>query len=52
MAGGFGEGGVVDTCGKIGFAPNRTEGFPNKTLNEGVGAAAHFVGFGISGVLG
>jgi len=49
---GFGEGGGVDACGNIGFAPNRTGGFLLPAVLGGVGAAAHFVGFGISGVLG
>lgn len=53
MLGGFDKGGVVDAIGNFGFPPDRlarpTALF--ETLSPFIGAAAHFVCFGIGGVL-
>jgi len=52
MLDGFVESGVVDACGIFrGFPPDRAVAFLDEFINLYISAAAHFVFFGISGVL-
>jgi len=52
MLGGFDKGGVVDAIGNFGFPPDRAPSFRRGEIRKQfIGAAAHFVCFGIGGVL-